>query len=324
MVVTPKTIISAIKSKHTTINQVLFVGCGASMADLYPGYYFLLHEAKTIRTGIITANEFNYDAPKHIDDKTIVITASLGGTTPESIEATKYAVKLGANVVTLSHDPKSPIVAAAEYSIVHGFEESYAAKTAKSTNCLSLAVEIVNQYEGYPHYDEMQKAFDGIDNLIENAVKMVGPRAKKFGEAYKNDKTIYVMASGATRDVAYSTAQFLFQEMQWIAAPNYNTGEYFHGPFEMTDKDVPFLLYANDGPTRQMDMRALTFLQRFNAKVTLIDAKDFGLSTIAGPNVIGYFNPMLVTGVFRVFAEELATARKHPLTMRRYMWKLHY
>lgn len=324
MVSTPKSIISDIKAKHGKINQVLFVGCGASMADLYPGYYFILHESKTMKTGIITANEFNYDPPKHIDENTIVITASLGGTTPESIEATKNATKWGANVVTISHNADSPIVAAAEYSIIHGFEESYAAKTAKTTNCLSLAIEIVNQYEGYEYYDEAQKAFAGIDGLIESSVKMVGPRAKKFGEDYKDDKTIYVMASGATRDVAYSTAQFLFQEMQWIAAPNYNTGEFFHGPFEMAEKNVPFLLYANDGPTRPMDMRALTFLQRFDAKVTLIDAKDFGLSSIAGPHVIGYFNPMLVTGVFRAFAEQLAIARKHPLTMRRYMWKLQY
>lgn len=110
----------------------------------------------------------------------------------------------------------------------------------------------------------------------------------------------------------------------WIAAPTYNSGEYFHGPFELTVKDAPFLLYANDGKTRKMDMRALTFLQRFDAKYTLIDAKDFGLSSIAGPDVIDYFNPMVLAGVFRKYAEELAAARNHPLSKRRYMWKLEY
>lgn len=40
--------------------------------------------------------------------------------------------------------------------------------------------------------------------------------------------------------------------------------------------------------------------------------------------VIDYFNPMLITAVFRVYAEELSYARQHPLTKRRYMWKLEY
>jgi fructoselysine-6-P-deglycase FrlB-like protein len=33
---------------------------------------------------------------------------------------------------------------------------------------------------------------------------------------------------------------------------------------------------------------------------------------------------MLHTAVFRTYAEALADARCHPLTVRRYMWKLEY
>lgn len=320
----PKEIVAAIKKNHGDINQVLFVGCGASMSDLYPAYYFTLHETKSVRTAIITANEFNYDAPKNIDGQTIVITASLGGTTPESVEATKNAVKWGANVVSLSNNPDAPILEAAQYKIIHGFHESYSAKIQKMTNAVKLAVEIKNQFEGYEYYDEAQKAFDGLYDLIDEQVKHVGPEAKKFGELYKNDQTIHVLASGATWGAGYATASFLFEEMQWITAPMHNSGEYFHGPFELTEKDAPYLLFANDGSTRPMDMRALTFLQRFDAKITLVDAKDFGLASIAGPHVIDYFNPMLLTGVFRVYAEELASKRDHPLSKRRYMWKLSY
>nr|WP_246869643.1 hypothetical protein [Priestia megaterium] len=38
--------------------------------------------------------------------------------------------------------------------------------------------------------------------------------------------------------------------------------------------------------------------------------------------VVDYVNPMLITGVIRVYAEQLAIARNHPLSKRRYMWKL--
>ena len=33
-------------------------------------------------------------------------------------------------------------------------------------------------------------------------------------------------------------------------------------PFEIVDKDVPFILLMNDGKTRPVDARALTFLHR--------------------------------------------------------------
>ncbi|MDG2978168.1 SIS domain-containing protein [Latilactobacillus curvatus] len=321
---TPASIIEAIKGKNVSISRVLFVGCGASMADLYPGYYFISHESQALLTSIMTANEFNYDTPKGIDEHTIVITASLGGSTPESIEATKLARSLNAQVITLSHVADSPIIEAAEYSIVHGFEKNYAAKVEKMTNVLKLAVEICHQFEDYAFYDEAERAFDGIGDLIEQEVKLVGPMAKQFAEQYKDDQTIYVMSSGATYDAAYATASFLLMEMQWISAPTLHTGEYFHGPFELTETDVPYLLFMNDGPTRPLDARALTFLQRFDAKVTVIDAKDHGLNSVASNNVIDYFNPILLTGIMRVYAEELAIARKHPLTKRRYMWKLEY
>ncbi|GAY79157.1 putative phosphosugar isomerase [Sporolactobacillus inulinus] len=80
----------------------------------------------------------------------------------------------------------------------------------------------------------------------------------------------------------------------------------------------------NDGKTRPMDSRALDFLNRFEAKTTVVDAKDFGLANYVSKEVIDYFNPILISGVLRVYAEQLAIARKHPLTKRRYMWKLEY
>ena len=112
--------------------------------------------------------------------------------------------------------------------------------------------------------------------------------------------------------------------MQWINSGSFHDGEFFHGPFEIVEKDVPFLLLMNDGRTRKMDSRALDFLNRFDAKTTVIDAKDYGLSNFVPASVAEYFSPMVITGVLRVYAEQLAIVRDHPLTQRRYMWKLEY
>ena len=113
-------------------------------------------------------------------------------------------------------------------------------------------------------------------------------------------------------------------EMQWVNSGSFHSGEFFHGPFEIVDKNVPFILLMNDGKTRPVDARALTFLHRFDALTTVVDAKDYGLGNAVDSSVITYFNPLMHTAVFRVYAEELSYVRQHPLTVRRYMWKLEY
>ncbi|MBY0099226.1 SIS domain-containing protein [Mesobacillus maritimus] len=317
-------IITSIKEKQPSIKSVFFVGCGASKAELYPAKYFLEANAKELRVSLYTANEFNYATPVAVDETSIVITCSLGGTTPESVEATSKARELGAHVIAVTHVEDSPLTKDAEYVVYHGFEANYAAKMEKMTKVLGLATEILNEFEGYEHYIKMQDGFSKIYDLIEKSVASVVPQAKAFADAYKDDEVIYVMSSGATHEVAYSFSICLLMEMQWINSGTFHDGEFFHGPFEIVDKDVPFLLLMNDGRTRAMDSRALDFLNRFDAKTTVVDAKDFGLGSEVAPEVVDYFNPMLISGVLRVYAEQLAIVRNHPLTKRRYMWKLEY
>ena len=320
----PKQIIEAIKKEVPAVKSVYFVGCGASKAELYPGKYFLEANARNIRVGHYTANEFLHATPVAVDETAIVITCSLGGTTPETVAASKKAMELGAKVIAVTHVDGSPLAKNAHYVILHGFEKNYAAKLEKMTNVLSLAVEILNQYEGYDRYDDMQTAFGKIYDLIEKAVSFVVPAAKNFAEDYKDAPVVYVMSSGATQEVAYAFSICLLMEMQWVNSGSFHDGEFFHGPFEIVEKDVPFILLMNEGRTRALDSRALDFLNRFQAKTTVLDGKDFGLASEVPASVAEYFNPMVLSAVLRVYAEQLAIVRNHPLTQRRYMWKLEY
>ena len=309
--------------KAKQIENIYFVGCGASKADLYPAKYFVEHNSK-LKTALITANEFNYDMPSDVGGKSIVVTASLGGSTPETVTATGKAKELGAAVISLTMEAGSAITKDADYVIVHGFAKNYAAKLEKMISALKVAVEVVNQVEGYANYEQMEDGFEKIPALIEKAASQVTVQAKQFAEQYADASQVYVLGSGATAEVAYATSLCLFLEMQWINSASVHSGEFFHGALEITDKDVPFVLFMNEGKTREIDARALTFLQRFDAKVTVIDSKDYGLSSVVDASVVDYFNPMLLTAVVRVYAEKLGELRGHPLSKRRYMWKLEY
>lgn len=318
-----KEIVASIVAEHA-IKNVAFVGCGASMSELYPAKYFLANNTKTLNVQIFTANEFNYDTPAWVSDDTIVITCSLGGSTPETVAANGTAKAKGATVVAVTHNPNAALIEKADYSIVHGFEANYAAKCEKLGYVIDLAVEILQQVEGTDLYEDMITGLTNIYDKVQAAAEAAQTAAAKFGQNFKDDQIIYIMGSGASAKVAYSTSMFLMSEMQWIDSAGYNTGEYFHGPFELTEKDKPYVLFMSDGATRPMDARALTFLQRFDAKVEVVDAKDYGLAEAVPASVVTYFNPIMHTAVFRAFAEQLSEARQHPLTKRRYMWKLSY
>ena len=319
----PKQIVADVLKDHQ-IDSVAFVGCGASMSELYPAKYFLANNTRTLNVQIFTANEFNYDTPAWVGPNTFVVTCSLGGTTPETVKANGTAKALGAPVTAITHNGSSPLTEGVDHVIVHGFEKNYAAKVEKMGYALALAVELLQQIEGTDLYDDMVAGLSKVYDLAEDAAEHAGKLAAQFAADFKDDQLIYLMGSGASAKVAYSTSMFLFSEMQWIDSAAYHTGEYFHGPFELTEKDKPYLLFMNDGATRPMDARALTFLQRFDAKVAVIDAKDYGLSGVVGSKVATYFNPFVHTAVMRVYAEKISEARQHPLTMRRYMWKLQY
>lgn len=318
-----KEIIKEIVGKHE-VKHVVFVGCGASKADLYPAKYFLDQNAKQLRISHYTANEFNYATPTSIDETTVVISASLGGATPETVEANAIAKDKGATVISLTRIIDAPLTKDADYVIYHGFAENYATKLEKTGYCLLLAVELLNQVEGYEHYDKMIDGFAKIYDLSQESAESARKAAKQFAQRFKDEKVIYIMSSGATHEVAYSSSVCLMMEMQWINSGTFHAGEFFHGPFEIVDKDVPFILLMNDGKTRAIDSRALAFLDRFDAKTEVVDALDYGLSAFIEKEVLDYFNPFVITAVFRVYAEELSYAREHPLTKRRYMWKLSY
>lgn len=191
---TPKQIIEAIKAERPEINTLFFVGCGASSAEQYPAQYFMDCNARKIRTSFYTANEFNYATPVSLDETAIVIACSLGGTTPETVAAAKLSQEKGAKVIAVTHDGNSPLAKNADYVIVHGFEKDYAAKLEKMNNILMLAVEVLNQYEGYDHYEDIRfissiiSSF-GISPQEIAAISMYGQTFFRYSSSYLFEKS---------------------------------------------------------------------------------------------------------------------------------------
>ena len=115
------------------------------------------------------------------------------------------------------------------------------------------------------------------------------------------------MGSGASYGEMYSLAICFFMEMQWINSNCIHSGEYFHGPFEVTDYDIPFVITLGNGCTRHLDERALAFARKYSKRLFVIDENDFDLSAV-DESLREYFAPIVETAVVRYMIDALAHA----------------
>jgi fructoselysine 6-phosphate deglycase len=318
-----KKIIQSIIAEKTKIDEVFFVACGGSLVDLYPAKYFIDTEAKKVHAGFYTSKEFICANPKSLSENTITIICSHGGNTKETIEASEFAKASGSSVITLTNNAGSGVDKVAAISIVYEWGDEVSVADNPMAITLSLMNELLYAQEEYPFYCEMNDGFTRINSIVKNAVEFVRPRTKIFAEKYCKEPFLYVMSSGANFGQAYGFSICSLMEMQWMNACYIHSGEYFHGPFEVTDKDVLYVLLVNEGKTRCIDERAQTFLDKYAEKIEIVDAKELGLSIIK-EDVVDYFNPILFYAVMCEYRAALAEIRNHPLETRRYMFKVTY
>lgn len=328
-----KSIIGEILEKKKAdggVKSLYFVGCGGSLGALYPAKSFMERESADIKCALISSNEFVHSTPKDFGKSSVICLACHKGNTPETIAAARLGKEKGAAVIILTWLEQSEIVAYGDYVVCYAFDASpdhlagdidYGQE--KTVCALLVAVELLEQTSGYENYDKFMAGREMLTSVIRNARAHVAKRALAFAEEYKDDSIIYTMGSGAGYGAAYMESICIFMEMQWLDSSSIHTGEYFHGPFEITDVNRPFMIQVSEGSTRPLDERCLKFLNTYAKRVEVLDAKELGLSVI-DPAVVDYFNHSLFNNVYPIYNHALAEARKHPLPTRRYMWKVEY
>lgn len=305
------------------IDSVIFVACGGSYSTLYPAKYFLDKNAKNLRVGHYTANEFMHATPAYAGRNSVVVTVSHHGNTLETVASAGKAREIGAASITLTFDEGSPLTEFGDHVIVYEWGADSDFGNSNVVLAMKLAVEILQRTEGYAGYEGFLSSCSMVDRVIKTARKNTIAAAEQFAKDYKDEPVIYVLGSGTGFSAAYSFSVCILMEMQWIHSSPIHSGEFFHGPFEITDPKVPFILLKSSGRTRVLDERVLKFLGTYGKKYIILDSTELGLPEI-GSEYSEYFDHIFFTAVLRQYAEKLAETRDHPLSLRRYMWKVEY
>lgn len=304
------------------IHQVYFAACGGSKAIFEPVQYIFDVES-AIPCAVYTSNEFIHRAPKALGKNSLFVSCSHSGNTPETVAATAFARKSGALTISLSFKEDSELWNAAEYGISYTWGPG--SNPAESNNAIlyRLIFGVLNTLAPDEKYTRAIQCVDALETLLPENQDLWQSKAQAYGKAYRKEPLIYTMSSGACYGVAYSFAICLLMEMQWIHSNAIHSGEYFHGPFEATDEDVPFIILVNSGATRPLDIRAVDFATKYSKRVEVIDAETFKMDGI-DEDLRGYFAPLVANAILRRYADALADFRGHPLSVRRYMWRMEY
>ena len=311
--------------KQGGVKQVVWIGAGGSFGGFYGAHYFMQQESSQLYSTMCTSGEFIYAAPKNIDKNTLVVLCSMRGTI-ETIEAAKVARDSGATTIALYVD-ESELVEVTDFKIKYeslALDESRLDRVNGSIG-LCIAMNVLNEVEGYENYDLAMNSFDLLDPIYRKAVVYTTPLAKEWAELNKNQKTIYVIASGPALGAAYVFSICNLEEMLQLDSPTVHSYEYFNGPFEVTDKNRSIFQLLATGKTRPEDERALRFEQRFGGKkLYVLDGKEIGLDDLK-PEVSPYFNHSIFSSVLNnVYMRELSYTTHESYETRRYMWKEEY
>ena len=320
----PEELLNRILEEKEQICDVFFTACGGSLVDLYPGYYFINSESESMHAHWLTARELVTAPPKCLNEHALVIVCSHGGNTSESIAAAELALERGAGLITMTHDPSSACAKEKMNPIVYDWSDQTEEKERPQGLVLRILNELMSlQESSYTKYDAVKEALEKVDSIVKNAMKKARNRTWLFAEKYFEEPFLYIMGSGASYSQAYGFAICSLQEMQWMDCCYLHSGEYFHGPFECTDKEHLYILLMGTGNARVMDERALVFLEKYGEKYEVIDAMELGITEI-DETVSEYFCPMLFYAMSVAYRTALQDKRRHPVDMRRYMGVVNY
>lgn len=319
-----KTAIKQVKEKNGDIRQIYWVACGGSLVDLYPAHCMVMAESMLVESGLYTSREFILAAPKKLGKSSLVVLCSHSGGTKETLDAAELALAKGAAVITMTHAPGSKADSGKWISWVYPWGDDQKTCDIPSGISLSIAAELLASQEEFQAYDALMEGIGKMDAIVRAAKERVNAElCGRFAALCKEHDFLYILGSGSTFSQTYGFAICSLMEMQWQHCAYLHSGEYFHGPFEATEKGVFYFLQKSSGKCRPMDERAEDFLKTHTDALMVLDAMEYGMDSI-DPAVRDYLDPVM----FYAMNCELRSARgrvfDHDVDYRRYMGKVPY
>ncbi len=303
--------------------RMYVIACGGSSALMYPSQFLVDTKAENFSCEYLNSNEFIYRNSPAVNKDAVVILCSQEGMTPETVAAARYAKGKGATVITIAMVDDSVLQKEGEFFVKYGYYETADPIDTSYGVMYLLTAGILQAQEGIQIFDSMVKNLEALKKVVDGAKKQYADRAAEFGRACREDRVLYSLGSGSSYSQAYVFCNCYMMEMQWINAIPIHAGEFFHGPFEIIEKNSPVIMLMGLDQTRFLEERALAFLERYTDRIFKIDMKDVDFMDVE-EEYKGYLGALVINNICRMFSKAIAKERDHSLDIRRYMHLVEY
>lgn len=304
-------LVDAIFDAHE-IESIYLVGAGGSNSYIEPCKH-ILDRYSDFRVERITSCEFETRRPKPVGPKALVLLTSHNGETEDTLVAARWAKTTGAITVALTSGETSGLAKTCDYLLPYSRELPGMPKTMLAYLFTAHVLRRIGSPVGQQLIADL-KILPGQLNRIKDVEQV---RGMELARRYKDEEMYYVVASGILSALNYQYTICILNEMLWINSSDIHAGEFRHGPYEMVDENMAYIFLLDHGESRKTTQRAVDFTRRFTDKVITFDAGRY-------PEISPLLSPFVIGVSWYWFAHTLSVLREHPLSVRRYMWKIDY
>ena len=303
------------------IDRIYFVGCGAPNRTMLSLEYWVQHYSPGLEVRRYFPAEFMAQDPARLDARTLVVLGSKSGTTPETVEAARFLKDRPAITVGVTQTEDRPLAQEVRHAFLMG--ETDEAHAGMFLILQALIGGLLAAKDGWPLEQKLLESLRAMPQAMADAQADNDARAADEARLYKDDRILYHVASGPMFNTAYVFGVCILMEMQWMHSYPIEAAEFFHGPFEIVDKDTPLVLLLGEDPSRPLMERVERFCKKYTERLVIYDSRDFPMQGIA-PEIRPIVAPYILQSALDRIAQRLAVWHAHPLSTRRYMWKTDY
>ncbi len=303
------------------VDRVYFIACGSPNRAMRGMQYWLEHCSPSLETRRYFPAEFMAQNPPRLDDRTLIILGSKSGTTKETVAAAEFLRDKPCFTVGLTQRASSPLAQAVKRCFLMG--ESPESFQGLAMIAQSLLGGLLAGRDDWPHADALLASLHALPQVLADAAEANGARCAGHALDLVEDRNLYILGAGPCFTNAYVFGVCILMEMLWLHAYPIDAAEFFHGPFEILQRDTPLVLILGEDPSRPLMERVVQFCEKHSDRLFVYDSRDIAMPGIA-PEVRPMLAPYVLQIVLKRISANLSVLHDKPLETRRYMWKSAY
>lgn len=275
-----------------------------------------MRERSSLDFFVSNAAEYLVTGDKRIGIGTIVIISSVSGTTEEMVKVVKKVKEMGAKVFGYIDKPNTILAKDVDWCISYPMNEQ-----------LKFFMTADRFMYNAGEFDDYEDMYNNFNQYLASALVEVSKESEdfaiSFAENHHDDDLHYFVGAGNQYGATYSYAMCYWEEQHWIRTKSISSPEFFHGMFEVIDRNSNVTVFIGEDSQRALSERVANFLPKICARYTIIDTKDYKLTGIK-EEYRSHISHLVMRNICDRIDKHIERINCHPTEIRRYYRVLEY